>query len=151
MYYSGENTPPAPRAASCGALEQRRNTAPGPLPLLLPLACDEMRASQTAHTAMLTLRWRPFGRSWGQFLTPDEQLDIQKEPSNLKTKTEASLCQEDDREILAAGLLGPLSTPAATQSKLLSLSYSRRGAGEQTWEINAEGTTHAAFHPYPLQ
>ena len=50
---------------------------------------------------MLTLRWRPFGRSWGQFLTPDEQMDIQKELSNLKTKTEASLCREDDREILA--------------------------------------------------
>ena len=30
-------------------------------------------------------------------MTPDEQLDIQKEPSNLKTKTEASLCREDDR------------------------------------------------------
>ena len=92
---------------------------------------------------MLTLRWRPFGRSWGQFLTPDEQLDIQKEPSNLKTKTEASLCQEDDREILAAGLLSaPYSRGHAEQAALLL------APGEQTWEINAEGTTHAAFHPY---
>ena len=95
---------------------------------------------------MLTLRWRPFGRSWGQFLTPDEQLDIQKEPSNLKTKTEASLCQEDDREILAAGLFSaPYSRGHAEQAALLL------APGEQTWEINAEGKTHAAFHPYPLK
>ena len=52
----------------------------GPFRFCCPLLADEMRASQTAHTAMLTLRWRPFGRSWGQFLTPDEQMDIQPDP-----------------------------------------------------------------------